>query len=199
MDRKECRLEDREENMSKNTNNVLVLEKDSDSGEYFLPLDKILAGTNVDPDEVAYYELEEKKSTVILKLYDKNKKHIKVKQIKGKKDMSKYNPFEFDWLEIYELIEKTGLSEYRVDPRDTEGLNSSKKLRKQYLETYPFLKLRKSKTWKGEYMVSLDEAKWEKDHKSQAIYYKQKVETVEKDLQKLKDKLKAIINAVNDI
>lgn len=86
---------------------------------------------------------------------------------------------EFDYLEVRGLVEGADSTEYRVDPCDEKGLNTSKKLRNQYLKTYPFLKLKKSSKWNGEYMVSLNRKKWEKDTRSQLEYYKQKASNYE--------------------
>lgn len=60
-------------------NKTIKLEKDPNTGESFLPLDKVLEGTNVNPHDVVYYKLEEKRGTIVLTLYDKDKKQIKVK------------------------------------------------------------------------------------------------------------------------
>lgn len=58
---------------------VIKVEKDAETGEHFFPLDKVLECTNMSPDDVAYYKMKEKNGTITLKLYDKNKKRIKVK------------------------------------------------------------------------------------------------------------------------
>lgn len=51
-------------------------------GNPSLDLHKILEGTNVEPDQVGYYEFESiGEGSVSLILYDKNKKRLQVKYV----------------------------------------------------------------------------------------------------------------------
>ena len=55
--------------------------KQNEKGESYLDLDEILAGTGLDVDEIGYYTLTKEETTkkLVITLYDKQKKLLKVK------------------------------------------------------------------------------------------------------------------------
>lgn len=57
---------------------IIKIKEDPNTGDLFFSLDKVLEGTNVKHQDVHYYELVEKNGSMVLTLYDKDKKQIKV-------------------------------------------------------------------------------------------------------------------------
>lgn len=59
--------------------NIIKVKEDPDTKEQYLDLNEILKNTNVKIEDVAYYEFEDAyDNQLVLTLYDKNKKKIKV-------------------------------------------------------------------------------------------------------------------------
>ena len=57
----------------------IKLHRDEDSQEQYFDLYEVLAGTNVNPDDVDTYDLTSEGQSIKLTLYDKDGKQLKVK------------------------------------------------------------------------------------------------------------------------
>lgn len=65
--------------MSKASNHTTIVKKDPKTGDTYLDLTELLKGTNIDPEDVGYYTLDEETDTkkIVVTFYDKNKKMLK--------------------------------------------------------------------------------------------------------------------------
>lgn len=59
--------------------NTIKLHRNESSGEHYLDLHEVLAGTNVNPDDVDTYDLTSEGQSIKLTLYDKDGKQMEVK------------------------------------------------------------------------------------------------------------------------
>lgn len=58
---------------------TVTIQKNPKTGDNFRALDQVLDGTNIKPEDVSYYILDQKGDKLVLTLYNKNKKKIKVR------------------------------------------------------------------------------------------------------------------------
>ena len=61
---------------------TVKVKKDKKTGEQYLDLKQVLKGTNITLKDVIFYQMEEKDGIITLKLYDKDKKQLVVKDEK---------------------------------------------------------------------------------------------------------------------
>lgn len=57
---------------------TIKVQKDKDTGEQYLDLKEVLEGTNVKFEDVEYYKMEKLGESIVLTIYDKDKKQIKI-------------------------------------------------------------------------------------------------------------------------
>lgn len=57
----------------------VTVKQDRDTSESYVDLSEVLKGTNIKPEDVAYYNIETKGKAIAITFFDKNKKQMEVK------------------------------------------------------------------------------------------------------------------------
>jgi len=68
----------RKRSMARSTFNTVQVQYNEESDEHYFDLHQVLENTNVKVSDVEYYEMEDKDGIIILTLYDKNKKQLRL-------------------------------------------------------------------------------------------------------------------------